>query len=78
MNESKTIFEVYLTDAELDSDQSELLFLSAGYWAKEHCASFDSYHVMDVSDVSYRYDAVAEYLFTDEKDVTLFTLKWLT
>ena len=53
-------------------------FLEIQSWAKRNCKSFRSMRVMDVSDVSARYDFVAEFQFTEERDATLFTLRWST
>ena len=45
-------------------------------WAAEHCSSYRGYRVQDVSDVSYQWDEIAEYLFESEADELLFRLKW--
>lgn len=68
--------EVYLNDAKLNYDFAEQHFQNANLWAREHCPSYQGYDVQDVSDVSYHYDYVAQYLFGDEQDAVLFTLKW--
>jgi len=52
-------------------------FAEIDRWAREHCQSYAGYHVQDVQDVSYLWDEIAAYLFSDEKDVILFRLKWL-
>lgn len=72
------MFEVYLNDARMGYDESEIYFHNADQWALEHCQSYYSYNVQDVSDVSYYYDNIALYLFKDEKDALLFRLKWQT
>ena len=46
-------------------------------WAAEHCESYRGYRVQDVSDASYQWDEIAEYLFESEADELLFRLKWL-
>jgi len=70
------MFEVYLNDARMDYDESEIYFHNADHWAREHCESYVSYDVQDVSDVSYYYDNIALYLFRDERDALMFRLKW--
>ena len=46
-------------------------------WAVEYCESYRGYRVQDVSDASYLWDEIAEYLFDSEADELLFRLKWL-
>jgi hypothetical protein len=46
-------------------------------WAADHCESYRGYRVQDVSDASYQWDEIAEYLFDSEADEVLFRLKWL-
>jgi hypothetical protein len=67
---------VYLNDTGIPYEQAEEHFAEAAAWATRHCLSFIDYHVQDVSDVSYQYDFVTEYKFTDPKDVVLFQLRW--
>ena len=45
-------------------------------WASANCKSFFWYDVTDVSDASYTTDEIHCYYFIDERDVTLFTLRW--
>lgn len=45
-------------------------------WARANCKSFFWYDVTDVSDTSYTTDEIHVYFFIDEKDVTLFQLRW--
>lgn len=45
-------------------------------WAEEHCNSFGTMDIVDVSDVSPYYDYVAEFTFGDARDETLFTMRW--
>lgn len=45
-------------------------------WARDHCKTFFWYDVTDISDVSYTADEIHCYYFIDERDVTLFTLRW--
>lgn len=70
------MIEVYLTDAKMSYDESEVYFTNAEFWAKDRCASYKGCHIQDVSDVSYVYDNVGLYLFEDEKDATMFMLRW--
>lgn len=68
--------EVYLDDAKMTYDQSELYFMQADFWAQEHCTSYRGCHIQDVSDVSYVYDNIGMYLFDDPRDATAFRLRW--
>jgi hypothetical protein len=45
-------------------------------WAQANCKTFFWYDVTDVSDASYTMDEIHCYYFIDERDVTLFTLRW--
>ncbi len=67
---------VYLTDSKIPYEKAHAHFKEAAEWAKRQCSSFIDYHVQAVSDVSYTYDNVAQYGFTDPKDALLFELKW--
>lgn len=73
---SVAYYEVSLDDRGLDWDQSELLFIRAESWARNHCASFVQAIHNDMSDVSLVMDTLVVFEFTDEKDATLFHLKW--
>lgn len=69
------MIKVYVGDKdEWSQDRSE--FLDILHWAETHCKSFRGMSVIDVSDVSGTNDLVAEFRFTDDRDVTLFTLRW--
>ena len=70
------MIEVYLTDTGIDYDFAEQHFLNADVWARENCTSYRGYDVQEVSDFSYINDWVALYLFEDEADVLIFTLKF--
>jgi hypothetical protein len=70
------MFEVYLNDAKRGYDESKLYFHNADHWAREHCSSYYSHDIQDVSDVSYYYDNIALYLFREEQDALMFRLKW--
>ena len=69
---------VYLNDANISWNRAPDYFSEAACWAVEHCPSFISHHMQDVSDVSYQYDFITEYRFNDPKDALLFQLKWKT
>lgn len=69
---------VYLNDSNIEYHKAEQYFAEAAAWASRQCSSYVDYHVQDVSDVSYVYDHVAQYGFTDPKDALLFELKWKT
>jgi hypothetical protein len=72
------MIEVYLTDERFGNyDQARLHFIDASIWALNHCRSFAGFDIQDVSDVSLMWDQVAEYRFTDERDVTFFKLIWM-
>lgn len=70
------MYEVYLNDSKMSYDEGTQYFLEANEWALERCPSYQGHHVQDVSDVSYIYDNVAVYIFSDEKQALLFELKW--
>jgi len=70
------MIEVYLDDRGIDYDFAEQHFLNADIWARENCGSYRGYNVQDVSDFSYVNDWIAQYLFEDERDVLIFTLRW--
>jgi len=67
---------VYLNDSNIPYEQAQAHFKEIADRARRQCSSFVDYHVQDVSDVSYVYDHVAQYGFTDPKDALLFELKW--
>lgn len=67
---------VYLNDSNLDYLDAREHFECAALWARNQCPSFISYSITDVSDTSYVYDQVAEYIFKDVKDAIWFELKW--
>ncbi len=72
------IIKVYLTDERHDFDynRSRLYFIDASIWAVKHCPSFKNFDMQDVSDHSLIYDQIAEYEFTDPRDVLWFKLRW--
>lgn len=67
---------VYLDDANMSYEDAEIHFDEAASWAKEHCVSFVGHDILDISDLSYVSDMIAEYKFSDPKDAAWFKLKW--
>lgn len=73
-----SVIKVLITDRGLMSyDRARLYFIDASIWAVKYCKSFQGYEIVETSDVSYEWDQIAEYRFTDPRDVTLFKLTWL-
>lgn len=70
--------KVYLNDERhnFDYNRSRLYFIDAAIWATKHCASYVHFDIQDVSDHSLIYDQIAEYEFTDPRDVFMFKLRW--
>lgn len=68
--------KVFLNDSDLSHDAAYRRFYEAATWAHLNCSSYYGLDVVDVSDFSTRYDTVAEYRFYDDKDATLFALRW--
>jgi len=54
-----------------------LYFIDAAIWATKHCPSYKRFDIQDVADHSIVCDQIAEYEFTDERDVIWFKLRWL-
>jgi hypothetical protein len=72
------MIKVLLTDRGLSNyDQARLYFIDASIWALKNCKSFQGYEIVETSDVSYEWDQIAEYRFTDPRDVTLFKIAWM-
>jgi 6-phosphogluconolactonase/glucosamine-6-phosphate isomerase/deaminase len=72
--------KVYLTDEhhhDLDYNRMRLYFIDAAIWATKHCPSYKRFDIQDVADHSIVCDQIAEYEFTDERDVIWFKLRWL-
>jgi hypothetical protein len=57
-------------------DQHGVRGLDIKRWAQANCKTFFWYDVTDISDASLTTDEIHTYYFIDEKDVTLFTLRW--
>ena len=70
------VVTVYLDDRNQDYDQAYDRFIDAGLWAQDHCESFVTYSIQDVSDFTLLFDQVAEYSFRNESDAIFFKLKW--
>lgn len=70
------MFSVYLNDAKISYDQIYQHYSNADQWARTHCVGYQGYETVDVSDVSLTNDVIAQYVFNNEQDVSLFSLKW--
>jgi len=71
------VFPVYISDPTPNGyDYNETFYNAMDAWAKEHCASYFGFDVVDVADVSVQWDEIGEYRFYDERDALAFTLKW--
>jgi len=70
------MIQVYLSDEHRGYEQGLEDFKQADAWAQENCASYAGHSVVDVSDVSLRFDTVAEYNFGQESDALIFKLRW--
>lgn len=46
------------------------------FWATDNCNSYQSYRILDMSDVSPDIDEMAEFTFTKEVDALAFKLRW--
>jgi hypothetical protein len=68
---------VLLDDAGKDYNLAHEVFVRASEWAEEFCPSYAGSDEVDVSDFSGAHDTLAEYYFGDERDATLFRLRWL-
>lgn len=71
------MISVYINDSKTNYDNAEEYFAGIDAWAREYCDSYQGYHLQDVSDVSYQWDYVAQYVFGNDKDANWFSLKWL-
>jgi len=67
---------IMLNDEQMDYDEAYSHFRSAGVWARKNCKSFIDHEILDVSDFSPTHDVLAQYKFKDEKDATMFFLRW--
>jgi len=70
------MISIMLNDEKMTYDEAYQYFESAGVWAQENCLSFVDHQIMDVSDFSLTHDVLAQYQFEDEKDATIFLLRW--
>lgn len=70
------LIKIILDDSKIPYADVYAHFKSIAYWATQNCASFITYEIVDVSDFSLVNDVVAEYVFSDAQDATLFRLKW--
>lgn len=60
----------------LSYNMMRLYFIDAAIWATRHCPSYVRFDIHEVSDRSLECDQIAEYEFSDEKDVLMFNLRW--
>lgn len=69
------MIKIYIGDREHWSEPLDE-FNEMKYWAYAHCKSFVEMILTDVSDVSLYHEMVAEFRFNDQRDATMFTLRW--
>lgn len=67
---------ITLNDGQMNTSEAYKYFKLAGVWAQANCQSFVDHETFDVSDVSLTHDVLAQYQFKDEKDATMFLLRW--
>ena len=70
------MIKIILDDSKIPYADVYAHFSWIAAWAKENCPSYQSYETVDVSDFSVTNDVLAEYIFADARDATLFRLKW--
>jgi hypothetical protein len=70
------MIKVILNDSKIPYANVYAHFSWIAGWAKANCPSYVTYETIDVSDFSVTNDVLAEYTFVDERDATLFRLKW--
>lgn len=71
------IYRAYVNDTGSPSyDFNRVYFEDMANWAKEHCQSFESFEITDVSDVSLTADEIAEFCFGNQQDLLMFKLKY--
>jgi hypothetical protein len=69
------MIEVLITDQNVAYEESEEFFADLDTWAQNNCGeAYKGYEVVDVSDVSYHYDQIGAYRFTDRKRADWFYL----
>ena len=51
-------------------------YLDLVVWAKRRCQSYHRSNHTDVSDISMTVDVIYEFWFSDQKDATMFYLRW--
>jgi hypothetical protein len=64
--------EVVLYDIDISTTVSEEEIIQ---WLVSNCISY-KLEIVDVSDLSYKYDTAFAYEFNDPKDAMLFELRW--
>lgn len=70
------MIKVVLNDTDISYADVYAHFSWIAGWAMEHCPSYVTYETVDVSDFSLINDVLAEYMFANDRDATLFRLKW--
>lgn len=70
------MIKIILDDSKIPYADAYAHFSWIAGWATENCPSYVTYETVDVSDFSVTNDILAEYTFADERDATLFRLKW--
>lgn len=70
------MISVYLDDTGIPYEQVYEHYGTASRWARDHCVGYQGYETADVSDFSMTNDVIAQYLFNNEQDATIFSLKW--
>jgi len=70
------VIDICITDDGMTYKQAEEHFVKLDAWARENCASYVGHHVQDVTDFSLMHDLIAQFRFSEERDVAWFKLKW--
>ena len=71
------MIKIMLDDSKIPYKEVYEHFANVADWAAENCPSYQSYETVDVSDFSVTNDVIAEYVFADARDATMFRLRWL-
>ena len=67
--------KIYIQD-KVNRNDSRDNFLEMQSWAQDNCKSFVYMNILHTTDLSHHHDYVGEFKFTDERDATLFVLRW--
>ena len=72
-----TTYRIYITDPHPQGHgYNQEAYEQMDQWAQVHCESYTGYSVTEVSDVSTQWDEVGEYIFREERDALVFSLKF--